>query len=101
MSAAVGFLTNHSGGIIGGISTGQEIIFRVVVKPTSSISVPQKTINIKGEDQQIRIEGRHDPCICPRTVPVARGHGMSRFGGSVQTTCRNVGLNEKTTTHSK
>jgi chorismate synthase len=70
MSAAVGFLTNHSGGIIGGISTGQEIIFRVVVKPTSSISVPQKTINIKGEDQQIRIEGRHDPCICPRIVPV-------------------------------
>jgi chorismate synthase len=70
MSAAVGFLTNHSGGIIGWISTGQEIIFRVVVKPTSSISVPQKTINIKGEDQQIRIEGRHDPCICPRIVPV-------------------------------
>lgn len=70
MSAAVGFWTNHSGGIIGGISTGQEIIFRVVVKPTSSISVPQKTINNRGEDQQIRIEGRHDPCICPRIVPV-------------------------------
>ena len=58
----------HSGGIIGGISTGQEIIFWVVVKPASSISVPQKTINIKGEDPQIRIEGRH-ACICPRIVP--------------------------------
>jgi chorismate synthase len=70
MSAAEGFLTNHSGGIIGGISTGQEIIFRIAVKPTSSISVPQKTINIGGENQQIRTEGRHDPCICPRIVPV-------------------------------
>ncbi len=65
-----GFLSNHSGGIIGGISTGQEIIFRVAVKPTSSISVPQKTININGEEQQIKTEGRHDPCICPRIVPV-------------------------------
>lgn len=69
MSTA-GFLSNHSGGIIGGISTGQEIIFRVVVKPTSSISVQQKTINIKGEETQIKTEGRHDPCICPRIVPV-------------------------------
>jgi chorismate synthase len=69
MSSA-GFLSNHSGGIIGGISTGQEIIFRVVVKPTSSISVPQKTINVRGEEQVIRTEGRHDPCICPRIVPV-------------------------------
>lgn len=69
MSSA-GFLSNHSGGIIGGISTGQEIIFRISVKPTSSISVPQKTINVKGEEQQIKTEGRHDPCICPRIVPV-------------------------------
>lgn len=68
--SASGFLSNHSGGIIGGISTGQEIIFRVVVKPTSSISVPQRTINIKGEEQRIKTIGRHDPCICPRIVPV-------------------------------
>lgn len=65
-----GFLSNHSGGIIGGISTGQDIVFRISVKPTSSISVPQHTININGEDQEIRTEGRHDPCICPRIVPV-------------------------------
>jgi chorismate synthase len=65
-----GFLTNHSGGIIGGISTGQEIVFRISVKPTSSISLPQQTTNIKGEEQEIRTEGRHDPCICPRIVPV-------------------------------
>lgn len=65
-----GFLTNHSGGIIGGISTGQEIVFRISVKPTSSISLPQHTLNVKGEEQEIRTEGRHDPCICPRIVPV-------------------------------
>lgn len=65
-----GFLTNNSGGILGGISTGSEIIFRVVVKPTSSISVPQRTINNDGEEHMIITEGRHDPCICPRIVPV-------------------------------
>ncbi len=67
---ADGFLSNHSGGIIGGISTGNEIIFRVVVKPTSSISIPQHTVNTNREEQLIVTEGRHDPCICPRIVPV-------------------------------
>ncbi|WP_028612008.1 chorismate synthase [Paenibacillus harenae] len=65
-----GFLSNHSGGITGGISTGQEIIFRIAVKPTSSISVPQRTMNVGGEEQRIQTIGRHDPCICPRIVPV-------------------------------
>ncbi|WP_054955116.1 chorismate synthase [Paenibacillus dakarensis] len=65
-----GFLSNNSGGIIGGISTGQDIVFRISVKPTSSISAAQRTINIRGEEQEIRTEGRHDPCICPRIVPV-------------------------------
>ncbi|GBF77735.1 chorismate synthase [Paenibacillus sp. 598K] len=65
-----GFLTNHAGGIVGGISTGAEIVFRVAVKPTSSISVPQRTVNQAGEEQTIVTEGRHDPCICPRIVPV-------------------------------
>ncbi|MFC7679877.1 chorismate synthase [Paenibacillus sp. GCM10028914] len=65
-----GFLSNHSGGIIGGISTGQDIVFRISVKPTSSISVAQRTINVNGEEQEIKTVGRHDPCICPRIVPV-------------------------------
>ncbi|MHA7965490.1 chorismate synthase [Paenibacillus sp. CAU 1782] len=65
-----GFRTNHAGGIVGGISTGQDIVFRVAVKPTSSISLPQQTINIHGEEQMISTVGRHDPCICPRIVPV-------------------------------
>ncbi|WP_308639527.1 chorismate synthase [Paenibacillus silvisoli] len=65
-----GFTSNHAGGIIGGISTGQEIVFRISVKPTSSISLPQQTVNVNGEEQQIQTIGRHDPCICPRIVPV-------------------------------
>ncbi|POQ98528.1 chorismate synthase [Alkalispirochaeta sphaeroplastigenens] len=65
-----GFSTNHAGGIIGGISTGEEIIFRVAVKPTSSIARPQQTVDTGGTARTIRTEGRHDACICPRIVPV-------------------------------
>ncbi|SDE64259.1 chorismate synthase [Paenibacillus sp. UNCCL117] len=67
---AKGFRTNHAGGIIGGISTGADILFRVVVKPTSSISVPQTTVDENGNEREIATIGRHDPCICPRVVPV-------------------------------
>ena len=65
-----GFMTNHAGGVLGGISTGEEILFRIAVKPTSSLSSPQKTVDLKGHEREIRTEGRHDPCICPRIVPV-------------------------------
>lgn len=65
-----GFQSNNAGGILGGISTGQDIIFRIAVKPTSSISIPQNTLNTKGEEAVIVTKGRHDPCICPRIVPV-------------------------------
>ena len=64
-------LTNHCGGILGGISTGMPIIFSVDIKPTPSISKPQQTVNLKtGEITTIEIQGRHDPCIVPRAVPV-------------------------------
>jgi chorismate synthase len=65
-----GFLSNNAGGIIGGISTGNEIVFRVAVKPTSSIARPQRTVDLDGSQRVIRTEGRHDACICPRIVPV-------------------------------
>ena len=62
--------TNHAGGINGGISNGNDLVFRVVVKPTSSISLPQETLNIKsGKMETLKIEGRHDTCIALR-VPV-------------------------------
>ncbi len=67
---ADGFSTNNAGGIIGGIATGEEIVFRVAVKPTSSISRPQQTVDLSGAEKTIRTEGRHDACICPRIVPV-------------------------------
>jgi len=66
-----GFLSNHAGGILGGISTGQEIVVRIAVKPTPSISKPQQTVDTEGKPREIRVEGRHDPCIVPRIVPVA------------------------------
>ena len=66
-----GFRSNRAGGILGGISTGADIVARVAVKPASSIAKAQETINVKGESVTIAVEGRHDPCICPRVVPVA------------------------------
>ena len=65
-----GFVTNNAGGIVGGISNGEEIVFRVAVKPTSSIAKEQRTIDLEGIPRTIRTEGRHDACICPRIVPV-------------------------------
>jgi chorismate synthase len=66
-----GFLSNHAGGILGGISNGDEIQVRIAVKPTPSIHLPQKTIDSRGNEVTIEIEGRHDPCIVPRVQPVA------------------------------
>ena len=66
-----GFASNHSGGILGGISTGQIVVARLAVKPTPSISKTQQTINLDGNPCSINVKGRHDPCICPRVAPVA------------------------------
>ena len=66
-----GFATNHAGGILGGISTGQEIVARIAVKPTPSIAKTQRTLDRRGKEVSISIKGRHDPCIVPRILPVA------------------------------
>jgi chorismate synthase len=68
---ARGFASNHAGGILGGISSGQDIVVRIAVKPTPSISKTQNTRDIHGNVVNISIKGRHDPCIVPRIVPVA------------------------------
>jgi len=66
-----GFATNHAGGILGGISNGDEIVVRLAVKPTPSVQKPQQTVDTTGNPTVISIGGRHDPCIVPRMVPVA------------------------------
>ncbi|GGZ41153.1 chorismate synthase [Asticcacaulis endophyticus] len=65
------FLSNHAGGILGGISSGQTIIARIALKPTSSILTERKSIDIDGHEVDIRTKGRHDPCVGIRAVPVA------------------------------
>ncbi len=64
------FLSNHAGGILGGISSGQQVVVRFAVKPTSSILTPRRTINTLGEDIDLITKGRHDPCVGIRAVPV-------------------------------
>jgi chorismate synthase len=66
-----GFASNNAGGILGGISTGEDLIFRFAVKPTASVSQPQQTVDKRGRAVTIETKGRHDPCIAPRVVPVA------------------------------
>ncbi|MGY8992815.1 MAG: chorismate synthase [Rhodospirillales bacterium] len=64
------FHSNHAGGILGGISSGQDVVARFVVKPTSSILTPRHTVTTKGEETEILTKGRHDPCVGIRAVPV-------------------------------
>src|SRR5262249_47125770 len=64
------FLSNHAGGILGGISTGQPVLARFAVKPTSSILSPRRTIGAQGQETEIQTKGRHDPCVGIRAVPV-------------------------------
>jgi chorismate synthase len=64
------FLSNHAGGILGGISTGQPVVCRFAVKPTSSILTPRRTIDSNGGETDIVTKGRHDPCVGIRAVPI-------------------------------
>lgn len=66
----VEFLSNNAGGILGGISSGQDVVCRFAVKPTSSILTPRKTVTKSGEDTEIVTKGRHDPCVGIRAVPI-------------------------------
>jgi chorismate synthase len=66
----LGTRTNYSGGVQGGISNGEPLIFRVAFKPPATISMPQKTVDFEGSDTVLEAKGRHDPCVVPRAVPI-------------------------------
>jgi chorismate synthase len=68
--ALLGTRTNYSGGVQGGISNGEPLIFRVAFKPPATISMPQKTVDFEGNDTVLEAKGRHDPCVVPRAVPI-------------------------------
>ena len=66
-----GFLSNHAGGILGGISSGQPIIATIALKPTSSITLPGRSVNLNNDPVEVVTKGRHDPCVGIRAVPIA------------------------------
>ena len=65
------FLGNNNGGVLGGISTGQPLVVRIAIKPTSSILTPRRSVDLDGDDVEVVTKGRHDPCVGIRGVPVA------------------------------
>jgi len=66
-----GFSSNNAGGILGGISSGQDILVSIALKPTSSIRLPGESVNVKGEAAEVVTTGRHDPCVGIRATPIA------------------------------
>jgi len=66
-----GFLSNNNGGVLGGISTGQDLTVSLALKPTSSIRLPRRTIDVRGQPTTIETTGRHDPCVGIRATPIA------------------------------
>jgi len=66
-----GFLSNHAGGILGGISTGQDVVVNIAIKPTSSIRLPRRSIDLQGRPTTVETHGRHDPCVGIRATPIA------------------------------
>ena len=66
-----GFVSNNAGGVLGGISSGQDIVVSIALKPTSSIRLPGESVNVKGETAEVVTKGRHDPCVGIRATPIA------------------------------
>ena len=90
-----GFLSNHAGGILGGITTGQDIVAHYAIKPTSSIRLERNSINKAGEAVKVSTEGRHDPCVGIRATPIAEAmvalvlmdHAMRNRGQNGDVVC--------------
>lgn len=90
-----GFLSNHAGGILGGISTGQDILASIAVKPTSSIRIPGRSIDLDGQPVEVVTHGRHDPCVGIRATPIAEAmlaivlmdHALRQRAQNADVTC--------------
>jgi len=90
-----GFTSNHSGGVLGGISSGQDIVVHMALKPTSSITIPGKTIDRQGNEANVITKGRHDPCVGIRATPIAEAmiaitlldHLLRHRGQNADVTC--------------
>ena len=98
-----GFLSNNAGGILGGISTGQDIVAHLAIKPTSSIRIPRRSINKAGEPVEVVTEGRHDPCVGIRATPIAEAmlalvlmdHALRHRGQNGDVVCGTPRIGEK------
>jgi chorismate synthase len=90
-----GFLSNHAGGILGGISTGQDILASMAIKPTSSIRLPGRSIDLDGQPTEVVTHGRHDPCVGIRATPIAEAmlaivlmdHALRQRGQNADVIC--------------
>ena len=90
-----GFLSNNAGGILGGISTGQDIVVNIAIKPTSSIRLVRRSINKQGEPVIVNTHGRHDPCVGIRATPIAEAmlalvlidHALRHRGQNADVVC--------------
>jgi chorismate synthase len=90
-----GFLSNHAGGILGGISSGQDITASIAIKPTSSIRIPGRSIDVDGQPTEVVTHGRHDPCVGIRATPIAEAmlaivlmdHALRQRGQNADSRC--------------
>ncbi len=91
-----GFLSNHAGGTLGGITSGQDLLVSIALKPTSSIHLPGQTVDVDGNSVEIRTKGRHDPCVGIRATPIAEAmlaivlmdHFLRHRGQNADVECR-------------
>jgi chorismate synthase len=92
-----GFLSNNAGGILGGISTGQDIVVSIAIKPTSSIRLPRKTVDVSGAAATIETHGRHDPCVGIRATPIAEAFlALVLVDHALRHRAQNADVSEKT-----
>jgi len=92
-----GFLSNRAGGVLGGISTGQDIVASIALKPTSSIRIPGRTVNIDGQPVEISTKGRHDPCVGIRATPIAEAMlAIVLMDHSLRHRAQNIGVHSPT-----